>query len=54
VLLGERGRAIELLQRAVAQHAPFTTYLGRCVELRRLDADPRYRAILERIGLPPP
>ncbi len=54
VLLGERDRAIGLLQQAVEQHAPFTTYLGRCVELRRLEGDPRYRAILKRIGLPPP
>ncbi|MGE5686802.1 MAG: protein kinase domain-containing protein [Gemmatimonadota bacterium] len=52
--LGERDRAIELLQRAVEQHAPFITYLGRWVEFRRLDGDPRYRAILKRIGLPPP
>jgi len=51
---GERDRAIELLQRAVEQHAPFITYLGRWVEFRRLDGDPRYRAILKRIGLPPP
>ncbi len=52
--LGERDRAIELLQRAVEQHAPFITYLGRWVEFRRLDGDPRYGAILRRIGLPPP
>jgi TolB-like protein/Tfp pilus assembly protein PilF/tRNA A-37 threonylcarbamoyl transferase component Bud32 len=53
-MLDERDRAIGLLQRAVAQHAPFTTYLCRWVEFRRLEGDPRYRAILKQVGLPLP
>jgi serine/threonine-protein kinase len=53
-LLGEPARALDLLEQAVAQHAVFTTYIGRWTEFRRLAAEPRYRAVLKRIGLPPP
>ncbi|HTC23795.1 MAG TPA: tetratricopeptide repeat protein, partial [Gemmatimonadales bacterium] len=53
-LLDQRDQTIALLQRAVDQRAPFTTYLSRSTELRRLYGDPRYQAILKRIGLPLP
>jgi serine/threonine-protein kinase len=53
-MLDQPDRAIALLEQAVAQRAPFTTYLNRWAELRRLESDPRYRAILKRIGLPLP
>jgi eukaryotic-like serine/threonine-protein kinase len=53
-LLGEPARALTLLERAVEQRAPFTTYIGRWAELDRLAGEPRFQAIVRRIGLPPP
>jgi tetratricopeptide (TPR) repeat protein len=52
VLLGERGKALDLLERAVADRAPFTTYINRWPELDLLAGEPRFRAVLQRIGLP--
>jgi len=51
-LLGERGKALDLLERAVAHRAPFTTYINRWPELDRLAGEPRFKAVLRRIGLP--
>ncbi len=53
-LLGESDRALTLLERAVEQRAPFTTYIGRWTELHRLAGEPRFQAVLRRIGLPEP
>jgi len=53
-LLGESDRALTLLERAVEQRAPFTTYMGRWTELHRLAGEPRFQAVLRRIGLPEP
>jgi serine/threonine-protein kinase len=51
-LLGERGKALDLLEQAVARRAPFTTYVNRWPELDRLADEPRFKAVLRRIGLP--
>jgi eukaryotic-like serine/threonine-protein kinase len=51
-LLGERGRALDLLEQAVEQRAPFTTYVRRWPELDRLAGEPRFSAVLRQIGLP--
>ena len=53
-VLGERERALSLLERAVEQRAPFTTYIGRWVDLHSLADEPRFRAVLRRVGLPNP
>jgi eukaryotic-like serine/threonine-protein kinase len=50
--LGERGKALDLLEQAVARRAPFATYLNRWPELDRLADEPRFKAVLRRIGLP--
>ena len=54
VVAGDRERALSTLERAVEQRAPFTTYIGRWVDLNSLAEEPRYRAILKRVGLPDP
>jgi hypothetical protein len=51
---GDRERALSALERAVEQRAPFTTYIGRWVELHSLVDEPRFRAILKRVGIPDP
>ena len=43
---------LDLLERAVADRAPFTTYINRWPELDLLAGEPRFRAVLQRIGLP--
>jgi tetratricopeptide (TPR) repeat protein len=52
VLLGEPGKALDLLERAVKERAPFTTYINRWPELDSLAGEPRFKAVLRRIGLP--
>ena len=50
-LLGEPAAALELLERGVAERAPFMTYLDG-VGLEGLAEAPRYRAVRARVGLP--
>ncbi|MFO1394307.1 MAG: tetratricopeptide repeat protein [Steroidobacteraceae bacterium] len=50
--LGETDSAIEHLERALLERSPFLTH-GRLDPLMRgLHADPRYRRIMEQVGLP--
>jgi serine/threonine-protein kinase len=51
---GEHDAAFEWLQRAVSQHDAGLQYLKYDPALRSLRDDPRYRALLLGIGLPPP
>ena len=51
VALGERDAAIELLERAQAED-PWVLIYDRCYpELSSLEADPRYRRLLQRTGV---
>jgi len=51
--LGDTDKAFEWLDRAVAQHDPGMIWLRRDALLSGLEADARYPALLQRIGLPP-
>jgi TolB-like protein/Tfp pilus assembly protein PilF len=48
--LGEREQALDWLERSVA-HGHWTIYLGINPNFRPLHAEPRFRAILKRVGL---
>jgi len=50
---GDTEKAFEWLDRAVTQHDPGILYLKRDALLVRLEADPRYPALLKRTGMPP-
>ena len=52
VLLGERGKALDLLEEAANHRAPFATYIRRWPELDQLAGEPRFTAVLRQIGLP--
>lgn len=49
--LGERARAIDALERAVARHDADVVYMGVDPTLDPLRGDPRFLALLERAGL---
>ena len=49
--MGDTGRAIEWLERAVEQRDPGLVYLGVDPEWAEERDDPRVAALLERIGL---
>jgi tetratricopeptide (TPR) repeat protein len=51
--LGERDRAFEWLERAYAQRSPRLPHVREMVEFDNLRSDPRFNALLRRIGLPP-
>jgi len=50
---GDSEQAFEWLDRAVTQHDPGIIYLRRDALLARLEGDPRYPALLRRVGMPP-
>jgi TolB-like protein len=49
---GETDEAFAWLDRAVEQHDPGILWLRRDALLTRLEADPRYPALLKRVGMP--
>lgn len=49
---GSKDRALELLGRACDDRAPQMTYIGRDPVLDPLRDDPRFQALVERVGLP--
>jgi len=51
--LGDTDKAFEWLDRAVTQHDPGILWLRRDALLARLETDPRYPALLRRVGMPP-
>lgn len=50
--LGERGRALDMLERAHAERDFYLTFLLVDPRLRELQDEPRYRALLARMRLP--
>ena len=50
---GDTDKAFEWLDRAVAEHDPGILWLRRDPLLTRLEGDPRYGALLKRVGMPP-
>jgi hypothetical protein len=48
---GDKNRAIDWLQKAYDNHDPMLTYIGQ-PPWDRLRDDPRYQALLRRVGLP--
>ena len=49
--LGEHGRALDLLEQAVAERSWFVRLFGVLPGLDPLRGEPRFRALLERVGL---
>ncbi len=52
-LLGDKEKALEWLERAVPEHDEWVTYLNVDPEFDALHSDPRFQALVRRIGLPP-
>jgi len=50
--LGEKDRAFDVLQKAVADHSIWPPFL-RSAELKSIRSDPRWAELLRRMGLPP-
>ena len=50
--LGEKDRAFDWLQKAVADHSIPLVFLRSAKEMASLRSDPRYAELLSRIGLP--
>jgi tetratricopeptide (TPR) repeat protein len=50
--IGENDRALELLSQAVEEHSPRAAFLGVDPRFDRLRADPRFQALIARVGLP--
>jgi TolB-like protein/Tfp pilus assembly protein PilF len=50
---GNSDKAFEWLERSVAQHDPGILWVRRDPLLARLESDPRYPALLKRVGMPP-
>jgi TolB-like protein/Tfp pilus assembly protein PilF/predicted Ser/Thr protein kinase len=51
--LGDRDQAFAWLEKAYQQHADGLTYIKCADSVGSLDSDPRFRSLLERMGLPP-
>jgi hypothetical protein len=51
--LGDRDRTFEWLEKAFEEHAEWMYHLGVDPRLRPYHADPRFNAILRRMGFPP-
>jgi eukaryotic-like serine/threonine-protein kinase len=51
--LGERDLAFEWLERAYAERSPGLLFVRQLVQYDNLRSDPRFNALLRRIGLPP-
>jgi hypothetical protein len=52
-LLGERERTLALLNEGYNQHSPDILYIQTDPAYDFLHSDPRYRALIRKIGLPP-
>jgi hypothetical protein len=50
--LGERAQALELLEQAVASREPSCLYLKDRRDLKPLLAEPRFQALLKKVGFP--
>jgi hypothetical protein len=50
--LGEKDRAFEWLDKAVAERSPQLVMLNRPGEMDRLRSDPRFAELKRRVGLP--
>ena len=50
---GDTNKAFEWLDRTVALHDPGILWVRRDALLARLESDPRYPALLKRVGMPP-
>ena len=51
--LGDKDQAFAWLEKAYQHHADDLTYIKCADSVGSLDSDPRFRALLERMGLPP-
>jgi hypothetical protein len=51
--LGDKEKTLEWLERAVAEHDAWVTYLNVTPEFDDLRSDPRFPALVRRIGLAP-
>jgi tetratricopeptide (TPR) repeat protein len=52
--IGQKAKALGLLERAYARHSSDMLFIGLDPALRVLADEPRYRTLLRRIGLPEP
>ena len=53
VALGDREAALRSLEQAVRDHAPWIGWMRGEPALEPLVSDPRYQALLQKLGLPP-
>jgi serine/threonine-protein kinase len=51
-LMGNTDRALELLERAVDEHAAYTPWINSLPEFTAIRGDPRFQALLRRMNLP--
>lgn len=51
--LGEREKTLALLEAGLSQRAPGLLFIQADPAFDSLHADPRYRSIIQRVGLPP-
>jgi len=49
---GEKGRALEWLEKAYEEHEPFLVYLGVDLQWDSLRDNPRFKALLQRLNFP--
>lgn len=52
-LLGRKEETIRYLEESYQKHAPYLVFLQSDPTLDFLHSDPRYRAIVNKMGLPP-
>ena len=50
--LGEKDKAFEMLNRAAQERSTMLVYLRKDPRLASLRSDPRFQALLNRVGLP--
>ena len=51
--LGEREATLALLEEGLRQHSPQILWIQTEKKFDFLHSDPRYRAVIQRLGLPP-
>jgi hypothetical protein len=51
-MAGDRARALDWLEKAYAERDPFMVYIGCDPRFDSLRAEPRFQALLKRMGLP--
>ena len=51
--LGHRKQTLDLLDKEYQQHSPLLLWTQTSPEYDFLHGDPRYRALVQKIGLPP-